>query len=353
MDTGGLGEAMPRWKELPEELDPQVREFTGQLRRLVEHSGLSPAAVADRTGYSKTSWERYLHGRLLAPQGAVLALAEVTGADAGHLLTLWELAERAWSRSEMRRDATMESIQVAQARFALEEYAPGPDRAPAADPAPSEPSSPPPSVSSVSPVPSVSPAGRTADTGGRQLRRQLRRERMTVWVAGAAGVLLVAVGLLLLALNPSGGGGRKAAAAPAPAASAPQSPPPSVPSAPPAGVRCTGADCAGKDPNQMGCSGQNAVSPSRGAVGGMRIEVRYSKVCDAAWARITGAAPGERITVGADGHSATARTGQGGDGYTPMVTVSGDPAKVTACRTTAAGLRHCAQPAAAKGPATP
>ncbi|MFF2922848.1 helix-turn-helix domain-containing protein [Streptomyces celluloflavus] len=337
---------MPRWKELPEELDPQVREFTGQLRRLVEHSGLSPAAVADRTGYSKTSWERYLHGRLLAPQGAVLALAEATGTDAGHLLTLWELAERAWSRSEMRRDATMESIQVAQARFALGEYAPDPDRVPPAASAPSEPPSPP---SAVSP----SPAGRTADTGVRQLRRQLRRERMTVWVAGAAGVLLVAVGLLLLALNPSGGGGKKAAAATAPAASAPQSPPPSAPPALPAGVRCTGADCAGKDPNRMGCSGQNAVSPSRGAVGAMRIEVRYSKVCGAAWARVTGAAPGERITVGADGHSTTARTGQGGDGYTPMVTVSGDPAKVTACRTTAAGLRHCAQPAAAKGPATP
>ncbi|MFE7608690.1 helix-turn-helix domain-containing protein [Streptomyces celluloflavus] len=347
---------MPRWKELPEELDPQVREFTGQLRRLVEHSGLSPAAVADRTGYSKTSWERYLHGRLLAPQGAVLALAEVTGTDAGHLLTLWELAERAWSRSEMRRDATMESIQVAQARFALGEYAPDPDRVPAASPSepPSPPSAvPPSSPSSPSSASSPSPAGRTADPGARQLRRQLRRERMTVWVAGAAGVLLVAVGLLLLALNPSGGGGKKAAAATAPAASAPQSPPPSAPPALPAGVRCTGADCAGKDPNRMGCSGQNAVSPSRGAAGAMRIEVRYSKVCAAAWARVTGAAPGEQITVGADGHSATARTGQGGDGYTPMVTVSGDPAKVTACRTTAAGLRHCAQPAAAKSPATP
>ncbi|MEK8144584.1 hypothetical protein NKH18_31575 [Streptomyces sp. M10(2022)] len=25
--------------------------------------------MADRTGYSKTSWERYLNGRLLAPKG--------------------------------------------------------------------------------------------------------------------------------------------------------------------------------------------------------------------------------------------------------------------------------------------
>jgi transcriptional regulator with XRE-family HTH domain len=107
---------MPRWKALPGELAPQVREFTSQLRRLVDRSGLSVAAVADRTGYSKTSWERYLNGRLLPPQRAVPALAEVTGADTGHLTTMWQLAERAWSRAEMRHDVTMEAIRVAQAR---------------------------------------------------------------------------------------------------------------------------------------------------------------------------------------------------------------------------------------------
>ncbi|EYT84394.1 hypothetical protein CF54_01785, partial [Streptomyces sp. Tu 6176] len=116
---------MPRWKALPEELDPQVKEFAGQLRRLVDRSGLSVAALADRTGYSKTSWERYLGGRLLAPKGAVIALAEVTGTDPVHLTTMWELAERAWSRAELRHDRTMEAIRVAQARVALEEEPPG------------------------------------------------------------------------------------------------------------------------------------------------------------------------------------------------------------------------------------
>ncbi|MER5888419.1 helix-turn-helix transcriptional regulator, partial [Streptomyces sp. NPDC001941] len=110
---------MPRWKALPDELDPQVREFAGQLRRLVDRSGLSLAAVADRTGYSRTSWERYLNGRLLAPRGAVVALAEVTGTHVGHLTTMWELAERAWSRSEARHDTTMEASRIARAREAL------------------------------------------------------------------------------------------------------------------------------------------------------------------------------------------------------------------------------------------
>ena len=113
---------MPRWRALPDELDPQVREFASQLRRLVDRSGLSVAAVADRTGYSKTSWERYLNGRLLAPKGAIVALAEVTGTNPVHLTTMWELAERAWSRSEMRHDMTMEAIRISQARAALGEF---------------------------------------------------------------------------------------------------------------------------------------------------------------------------------------------------------------------------------------
>ncbi|GAA1012115.1 hypothetical protein STXM2123_2744 [Streptomyces sp. F-3] len=112
---------MPRWKALPDELDPQIKEFMSQLRQLVDRSGLSIAALADRTGYSRTSWERYLNGRLLAPKGAVVALAEATGTDPVHLTTLWELAERAWSRAEMRHDSTMEAIRISQARAALGE----------------------------------------------------------------------------------------------------------------------------------------------------------------------------------------------------------------------------------------
>ncbi|NYV75759.1 helix-turn-helix transcriptional regulator, partial [Streptomyces sp. UH6] len=114
---------MPRWKALPEELDPEVREFTDALRMLVDRGGLGIAAVADNTGYSRTSWERYLNGRLLPPKGAVIALAEVTGANPLHLTTLWELAERAWSRSEMRHDLTIEAMRIAQARQELGEFA--------------------------------------------------------------------------------------------------------------------------------------------------------------------------------------------------------------------------------------
>lgn len=51
-----------------------------------------------------------------------MALAEVTGTNPVHLTTMWELAERAWSRSEMRHDMTMEAIRISQARAALGEF---------------------------------------------------------------------------------------------------------------------------------------------------------------------------------------------------------------------------------------
>ncbi|MDQ1026117.1 uncharacterized protein YjbI with pentapeptide repeats/nitrogen fixation-related uncharacterized protein [Streptomyces umbrinus] len=115
---------MPHWKALPEELDPMVREFASQLRALVDDSGMSIKSVADSTDYSKTSWQRYLNGRLLAPKGAVVALAEITGADLISLTTMWELAERSWSRSEMRHDITAEAIRISRARAALGEFGP-------------------------------------------------------------------------------------------------------------------------------------------------------------------------------------------------------------------------------------
>ncbi|MFF9521456.1 DUF2690 domain-containing protein [Streptomyces achromogenes] len=105
---------MPRWKALPDDLDPQIREFTDELRQLVDRSGLGIAALADRTGYGATSWERYLGGRLLAPKGAVIALAEVTGTPPGPLTTLWELAERSWSRAELRDGSTLQALRIAE-----------------------------------------------------------------------------------------------------------------------------------------------------------------------------------------------------------------------------------------------
>ncbi|WP_344009314.1 peptidoglycan-binding protein [Streptomyces thermospinosisporus] len=90
---------MSRWKGLPAELDPRVRHLVVRLRRLKDHSGLSMRQLAAKTGYSTSSWERYLGGRSLPPREAVEAIASVTGEDPTRLLALREVAAAAWTGS--------------------------------------------------------------------------------------------------------------------------------------------------------------------------------------------------------------------------------------------------------------
>ncbi|MCZ7433127.1 helix-turn-helix domain-containing protein [Streptomyces sp. WMMC1477] len=369
---------MPRWKPLPEELDPEIRDFAEQMRRLVDRSGLSLSSLADRTGYSKTSWERYLGGRLLPPQGAISALAEVTDTDVRHLATLWELAERAWSRAEMRHDMTMEAIRIAQAREALEaaeakaadSKAAGSKAAAAgrkrpknaaARPTPAEP--PPPGTvpfgaarpeapggfparepRSAAPRPAASAsgpppapwAGQPATAATRPVPREAsrpsggRRAAMLL-VGGLCALGVVAGGFFFLGLP---GGGDEAAAEP--------TPPPS-PTAPalPEGVKCTGADCSGEDPELMGCGGQYAATTSDAMIGTAYVEVRYSEVCEAAWARIGAARPGDTVTITTDGGDEAAEDlGDSTEGYTMMV-AAGDPESVQICVERAGAVQGC------------
>ncbi|WP_330339827.1 helix-turn-helix domain-containing protein [Streptomyces sp. NBC_00557] len=83
---------MSRWKQLPDSLDPRVRQLAVQMRRIKDHSGLGLQALAARTGYSRASWDRYLNGRSLPPQEAVAALARACDADPARLLALHEVA---------------------------------------------------------------------------------------------------------------------------------------------------------------------------------------------------------------------------------------------------------------------
>ncbi|MET7696141.1 DUF2690 domain-containing protein [Streptomyces sp. NPDC005485] len=440
---------MPRWRALPDELDPQVREFASQLRRLVDRSGLSIAAVADRTGYSKTSWERYLNGRLLAPKGAIVALAEVTGTNPIHLTTMWELAERAWSRSEARHDMTMEAIRISQARAALGEFGPTPAKGSngkqsrkggsttvtpgIAGPAGVSPTVPPMVPPTVPPQPTAPDvqdsvggdvrggasrpgssagtgggagtgssgsssvanswglagyerpaqapgrgAGSTPEASGRNSGASVgvgagasgsgagasagasgafgpppggtppqdarppsggsadaarRRRRLTMFLAGIVGTLVVIAAAVFLT---RGGGDKKDE-------STPKSPTTSAAVDPdlPVGVKCSGSSCTGKDPENMGCGGTLATTTTSVTVGTTLVEVRYSKTCGAAWARITQAAAGDKVEVSSG--AAAKQTGAvdtDTDAYTPMVAVK-DAGDAKACATLKAGLKGC------------
>ncbi|MFJ3303414.1 helix-turn-helix domain-containing protein [Streptomyces sp. NPDC086549] len=409
---------MPRWKALPDELDPQVREFASQLRRLVDRSGLSIAALADRTGYSKTSWERYLNGRLLAPKGAIVALAEVTGTNPIHLTTMWELAERAWSRSEMRHDMTMEAIRISQARAALGEFggqpAAGANGSKAtrkggsatvtpgiAGPAGVSPTIPPqptapdadareeaartsapdgpnswgiagyegpsrtsrrpsgqaamPSASGPAPAPAPAPASASPDgpglspatagpygeppqgprPGGSSSAGAGGKRRLTMFLAGVVGMAVVIAAVFFFTHR---GGDKKHEGAT-------KSPSPSVSASDlPAGVKCSGAGCTGKDAESMGCSGDLVSTTKSVAIGTTVLEVRYSKTCGAAWGRITGAAQGDQVQVVVGKVKQTGDITTAGDtiAYTPMVAVKG-AGEAKACATLASGRKGCTE----------
>lgn len=95
---------MSRWKELPDALDEQGRQLVIQLRRLKDHSGLSLASLETKTGYSRSSWERYLNGKALPPRPAVEELARVVGVEPTRLLALHEVAEETWRSEPAARD---------------------------------------------------------------------------------------------------------------------------------------------------------------------------------------------------------------------------------------------------------
>ncbi|WP_339131022.1 XRE family transcriptional regulator [Streptomyces sp. f51] len=288
---------MPRWKALPDELDPRVTEFVGQLRLLVDRSGLDVAAVADRTGYPRASWERYLDGGLLAPKGAVVALAEVTGASPVDLATMWELAERAWSRSETRYDSGVEAMRMSRARGAPEPR-------------------------------DARPEGAVAGDSAR------RRRLWTVLLAAVLGVLVVVAAVVWVG---SGGGGTASGGVPkASAASV------SARSELPPGVKCVRASCAGKDPELMGCGGRMATTVTSVTVGAALVEVRYSATCGVAWARVARAGVGDRVEVSSPGAAGTRTAVAGADvyTYTPMVVVK-DAGSVKACLVPSSGRREC------------
>ncbi|MFE0189007.1 DUF2690 domain-containing protein [Streptomyces sp. NPDC058989] len=277
-----------RGSELREGLEC-ARLATG-MRELRARTGLSLAALAARTAYSKSSWERYLNGKKLPPRDAVEALCRLAGEPAGRLVALWELADAAWSGRAA----------PAEAAPGLSEGGPG--------------------------------AAGPADTGpgpGSGTGRARRRPWWAVPVAagGCAGVLaLVAVLVPRPAADGAGGG---PAARPAPTSSAV--------------TGCRGAACDGKDARSMYCGGQGLVATvaERTAAGGRHVEIRYAESCKAAWARLRGGRIGDRVEVSAPGaksRSARVKDRFDAEGYlvTPMTAARG-PSGVRVCLHPAGG----------------
>ncbi|CAL9444400.1 hypothetical protein SUDANB120_02309 [Streptomyces sp. enrichment culture] len=228
--------------------DTECGQLAAELRRLRERTGLSLAALARRTPYSKSSWERYLNGKQPPPRKAVEALCAVAHEPPARLLALWELADSAWS-----------------------------GRARPAGSAPAAPGGPAPAVAA--PAASAAVDGPPAPPA--------RRWRPAAAAAGAVCAAALAAGAALLALR---------GPEPERAAAGPEEKPIRNPG-------CAAESCTGQDPTRMGCGGAGMVDTvlAADAAGGRHLELRHGGMCRAVWVRASGLAAGDRVELSVPG----------------------------------------------------
>ncbi|MFB7216384.1 helix-turn-helix domain-containing protein [Streptomyces sp. NPDC056255] len=260
---------------------PECVALAEGLREVRARTGLSLAALAERTVYSKSSWERYLNGKKPPPRHAVEELCAIAGEPAGRLLALWELADAEWSgRARHTRPAAS------------------------------------------TPLPAFAPV--PAGTASVHVQRRW------LFIAGA-GVAAVAIAALVTTPAVQG----HSAGQPVILASPKLDPPPG----------CQGKACDGKDPEQMLCGLVPGRADTLGAQhrtrSGTRVEIRYSPVCAAAWGLIWHSKVGDVIEVSAPGtrpRRVVIRNTADTVAYrfTPMIG-SPDQTRLRLCFTTAGG----------------
>ncbi|UAL71441.1 XRE family transcriptional regulator [Streptomyces angustmyceticus] len=236
------------------------------MRELRRRTGLTLAGLAERTPYSKSSWERYLNAKKLPPRDAVEALCLLAGEPSGGLLALWELADAAWS-GRARPDTGGQAPARREHRPPPPPQPPPPPRSPQAPPQPSP----------VPTRPSPSPP------------RPSRPSRRVVAVAAGAGagLVTVVVALAFWAGEQAAGSGRPQEAAPTPSEV----------------TGCRAAGCDGKDPESMFCELPDLVlTPvERTAARGEHVQLRYGRACGAAWGRLRNGRVGDRLEVSVPG----------------------------------------------------
>lgn len=258
---------------LPDSSDDEEQLLRERLRRLKQRTGLSLAALASATPFSKSTWHRYLNGDQFPPRSAVESLGRLADTDPGPLLSLWDAASRAQSR--------------------------------AANPPPQAPPS-------QAPVPQAAvPQALVPDVSVRG-RRVRQPNRAVVTLAAMAATVVVTAGAAEV-LDPD-----------RPAAPGPVAPGPVAP--------CRGRGCQGQFPTAETC-GRDARTES--AVTRVRqvVLLRFSPSCATVWSEVHTTTGGAReISIRSDEDElSAANPGDPSDGYSsPMLAVS-SPRGAEAC----------------------
>ncbi|TXS70726.1 XRE family transcriptional regulator [Streptomyces sp. me109] len=265
---------------------PACTRLAQALQDLRSRTGLSLAALAEHTTYSKSSWARYLNGRQLPPREAVEALCTMAGQPPGRLEALWELAELEWSGRNQ--------------------------------------------TSAAPPPPPGRPAGGAAPADGPALRWNTRRRR---WALAAAASAITVVAAIWMTTSPgthAEDAGQRTAPSRAPAPA------------------CRAQTCTGADPQTMGCAapGQTRrLGPPYRSRTGAHLVVVFSSRCHAAWALGWNTRAGDAFELSVPGGAVeqvrVADTLDAEDAlFTPM-TDAGDLTGLRACFTPPTGRQEC------------
>ncbi|MER6095020.1 helix-turn-helix domain-containing protein [Streptomyces sp. NPDC001728] len=320
--------------------------LAARMRAMKERSGLSYGRLADRTHYSRSSWERFLNGKQVPSRVAVEQLAAAAGEEKEPLLALLDevlASERAAALADGPG-----SVQTTGPQSAGRAQGPGP--APRAAPAQSAAPAAAVTTSTTTtktavpaPVPPTQdPAeARPSRWAARKATRPAKapagspepgpwRRRAVAWLPAARALGYVTLGALLgavisvLVLAP---GNDPVGTVAGPSASATADGKKGAKSVPAAGtikVGCSSDTCLRREPQAMDCQ-WDATTVRQTWLRGMQIELRYSAACQAVWGRIEGGTIGDSVTIkDKGGHELSSEIRVERDTYTRMLAVAAD-----------------------------
>ncbi|MEK9518736.1 DUF2690 domain-containing protein [Streptomyces venezuelae] len=329
------------------------------MRRIKEEFGLSYGRLADRTHYSRSSWERFLNGKQWPSRAAIQQLAEVVGEDPAELLRLWEQAEELMRRSRSagapaEHREGVETREGVEARDRSEDHekagthervgthehvgAPAPrhhedDVLPDGDAALRQ------GVDARSGSRSTGTrAPRSGDTTAKSWPGSVvGRAKPVVHMAIGAVLGALVVIAVLAVISPAGGprgeagrptqGKRDSGLTAQSATGRTQSPAPDHPV-----PGCSGESCLGREPQTMNCQ-WDAKTVRLLYLRGLRIQLRHSAACKAVWGRLENGAVGDGVIItdkGSRTEEATIRVDR--DTYTRMLSVAEYPlATISIC----------------------
>ncbi|WP_370412919.1 DUF2690 domain-containing protein [Streptomyces fradiae] len=260
------------------------------MRRIKDASQLSYNRLADKTHYSRSSWERFLNGKQVPARIAVEEFAAAARTDPGPLLAL---LDQAVVREEAAAETPAEEPAARTAERPRPESVPEPVPGPGA-PGPEE---------------------------GAPARRFAWPRILTTAAGVVAGAALGSL-LTVLLIEPADAGTPGAKGSPSTTASA--TPAAQTRPSGPIKVGCKSDTCLDREPQAEDCQ-WDAKTVRQTFLRGMRIQLRYSEACQAVWGRIENGNIGDTVMIRdkrSSSDEATIRMEH--DTYTRMLAVTPD-----------------------------